>query len=270
MMINLEGTLTLVGAGKMGAALLSGWLSGAVPKNQIQIVDPNPPSETAELISNNDLTHNPDPSPSSVLILAVKPQILDTVLASVSGFIDDQTLVISIAAGRTLSSLAKLLPASCAIVRTMPNLPAEIGMGMTVACANDQVNEDQTQLCDQLLSAVGDVGWVEDEHLIDAVTAVSGSGPAYIFHFAECLANAGIEAGLEPKLAARLARATVSGAGALLHQSDLDASRLRENVTSPGGTTAAALDVLMSDEGLDKLIKRAVEAAKKRSQELSS
>ena len=152
----------------------------------------------------------------------------------------------------------------------MPNTPAAIGQGMTVACASGEVTRDQALLCNMLLEAVGDVIWMDDESLIDAVTAVSGSGPAYVFLLAECLAEAGVEAGLDPELAARLARATVSGAGELLRRSDLSAAELRQNVTSPKGTTAAALEVLMGKDGFADLLKRAVAAAAKRSRELSS
>lgn len=270
MTVDVQGALTLLGAGKMGTALLSGWLSGSLPKHQLQIVEPNPSAKIIELANSFLLPLNPEPAPSAVLILAVKPQMIGEVLADAGGFINEQTLIVSIAAGFTLGSLSQHLPPSSAIIRTMPNTPAEIGMGITIACANDKVTADQKSLCDQLLSAVGEVDWVEDEKLMDAVTAVSGSGPAYIFHFAECLTRAAIDAGLDARLAEKLARVTISGAGALLHQSDLDASTLRENVTSPGGTTAAALEILMSDEGMEDILNKAVRAAKKRSEELSS
>jgi pyrroline-5-carboxylate reductase len=156
-----------------------------------------------------------------------------------------------------------------AIVRAMPNTPAAIGRGITVGVPNARVTADQRALADTLLRAVGAVEWVDDEGLIDAVTAVSGSGPAYVFLLAESLARAGAAAGLPADLSARLARATVSGAGELLHQSALDAATLRQNVTSPGGTTAAALGVLMAESGLDPLLEKAVAAATKRSRELA-
>jgi pyrroline-5-carboxylate reductase len=162
------------------------------------------------------------------------------------------------------------LPAGTAVIRSIPNTPAAIGLGVTVCCANAHVTADQRALCDALLSAIGGVGWVTDEGLIDAATAVSGSGPAYVFLLAECLAEAGKAAGLEDALARRLANATVSGAGALLRQSGLEPEVLRRNVTSPHGTTAAALSILMSENGLQRLLTRAVLAAAKRSRELSA
>jgi len=180
------------------------------------------------------------------------------------------TVLLSIAAGRTLANLSSLLPNRAAIVRAMPNTPAAIGRAMTAMCANDAVSRDQALRCTMLLEGVGEVIWIDDEALMDAVTAVSGSGPAYVFLFAECLADAGIEAGLDPDLAMRLARATIAGAGELLRLSSDSPSKLRENVTSPKGVTAEALAVLMGKGGLKDLIARAVEAAAKRSRELSS
>jgi pyrroline-5-carboxylate reductase len=162
-----------------------------------------------------------------------------------------------------------VLGATAPVVRVMPNTPAAIGRGMSVAVASDGVTGEQKALVTALLEAVGEAGWVDDEALMDAVTAVSGSGPAYVFHLAECLAEAGMAAGLPRELAEKAARATVAGAGELLHRSDLPAATLRENVTSPGGTTAAALEVLRGEDGLPELMKRAVAAATKRSRELS-
>jgi pyrroline-5-carboxylate reductase len=173
------------------------------------------------------------------------------------------------AAGRRIDGLALHLPKGIAIVRAMPNTPASVGRGITVATGNAYVTAGQRETCDGLLRAVGEVAWVDDEGLMDAVTAVSGSGPAYVFHLAECLAEAGVAAGVAPELAQRLARATVAGAGELLHRSDLDAGTLRRNVTSPGGTTAAALEVLMGQDGLAELMRKAVAAAARRSRELA-
>jgi pyrroline-5-carboxylate reductase len=200
----------------------------------------------------------------------VKPQIVDEVLPSVAPLIGKETVVLSIAAGRTLASLARHLPKGAAIMRAMPNTAAAVGRSMTVACAGVAVTRDQALECNRLLEAVGEVVWIEDEGLMDAVTAISGSGPAYVFLFAESLAEAGREAGLDAELANQLARITVEGAGELLHRSDLSPAELRANVTSPKGTTAAALDVLMGKGGFHELVARAVAAAAKRSRELSS
>ena len=210
------------------------------------------------------------PAAPAVIVLAVKPQIMDEVLPTLGASLGPLTVVLSIAAGRTLANLAARLPSGTAIVRAMPNTPAAIGQGMTVACASPEVTRDQALSCSMLLEAVGEVIWLDDETLMDAVTAVSGSGPAYVFLLAECLTEAGVAQGLEPELAARLARATLAGAGELLRRSDLSPAELRQNVTSPKGTTAAALDVLMGKDGLADLLKRAVAAAAKRSRELSS
>jgi pyrroline-5-carboxylate reductase len=179
------------------------------------------------------------------------------------------TLVVSIMAGRTLRFLEDRLPPRAAVVRAMPNTPAAVARGITVCCANARVTAKQRKLATTLLAAIGKVEWVDDENLIDAVTAVSGSGPAYVFLLAEAMTRAGIAAGLPPDLAARLARETVAGSGELLHRSDLDAATLRQNVTSPGGTTAAALAVLMGPNGFDALLTEAIAAAARRSRELA-
>jgi pyrroline-5-carboxylate reductase len=202
-------------------------------------------------------------------VIAVKPQIAAAAMTGLARLIRADTVTISIMAGRTLGFLRQALPAQAAIVRAMPNTPASVGRGITVAVPNARVSGAQRDLADRLLRAVGAVEWVADEALMDAVTAVSGSGPAYVFLLAESLARAGAAAGLPAELAARLARATVAGAGELLHRSPLDAAALRQNVTSPGGTTAAALDVLMRKGGLDAVIEQAVIAATRRSRELA-
>ena len=205
----------------------------------------------------------------AVMLLAVKPQIMDAVFEPIAGHAGPGTLVLSIAAGRPIASFERHLAPGTAVVRAMPNTPAAIGRGITVCCPNAHVSAAQRAACEALLGAVGQVAWVDDEALIDPVTAVSGSGPAYVFLLAESLTKAGIAAGLAPELAAKLARATVTGAGELLNRSDLEASTLRQNVTSPGGTTAAALAVLMGEGGLDELMTRAVRAATERGRELS-
>ncbi len=267
---SFDGTLVLVGAGKMGAAMLEGWHRLGLKFDQVIALEPDPAPEIITL-GERGLCINPalDTTAASAIVLAVKPQIAPQVLPSLAGLVREDTVVISIMAGRTLGFLAKALPANAAIVRSMPNTPASIGRGITVAVPNARVSRAQRDLADKLLRATGAVEWVADEALMDAVTAVSGSGPAYVFLLAESLARAGAAAGLPADLSARLARATVAGAGELLYRSPLDAATLRQNVTSPGGTTAAALEVLMSPDGLDAAMNRAIAAATKRSRELA-
>lgn len=259
--------LLLVGAGKMGGALLQGWLDYGLDAAQITVLDPDPSPQIQALAARGVVFAVPA-VPPSILVLAVKPQMLDGVAARLMSLTNQTTLVISILAGKTLASLSERFPG--AIVRAMPNLAAAVGCGITAAVADARVTPAQRQIADALLSAVGRVEWLSDERLMDAVTAISGSGPAYVFYLAECLAKAGVQAGLPADLAARLARATIEGAGALLAgQPDLSPAELRESVTSRGGTTAAALAVLRGEGGLEKLIDEAVAAAKLRAQELS-
>jgi pyrroline-5-carboxylate reductase len=261
-------SIWLIGAGRMGGAKLRGWLSAGVPPSALAVKEPNPSPELAALLEQYGIAEK-HPSPPDVVVLAVKPQIMAQVLDTVAPLAGPHTAVLSIAAGRTVASIARHFPDGAAIVRAMPNLPAEIGRGITAAYANPHVSEPQRELCEKLLRAMGQVVWVEEESLIDAVTAVSGSGPAYVFLLAECLAAAGREAGLPADLAERLARATVEGSGELLHRSHLAPAQLRENVTSPGGTTAAGLSVLMRENGLEALLRETVAAAARRSRELS-
>ncbi len=270
----LNGRLVLAGAGKMGGAMLTGWLSGGLPPAQVAVQDPGPPPEIAELLAAHGIEVHGAldgvlEAPPAVIVMAVKPQVMDEVFPPIAKQAGPDTLVLSIAAGKTLASFERHLPAGTAVVRTIPNTPAAIGRGITVCVGNDHVAAEQRQICDQLLAAIGAVGWVEEEDLIDVATAVSGSGPAYVFLLAECLAEAGVDAGLEPELSRRLADATVSGAGELLHRSQEAPATLRENVTSPGGTTFAALQVLMADNGLKPLMRKAVAAATARSRELA-
>jgi pyrroline-5-carboxylate reductase len=265
-------SLVLVGCGKMGSAMLRGWAAGGVA-SRFLVVEPEgmPPSfgsaveidwfPAAEALPN-------ELSPTAV-VFAVKPQIVDSVLPSYRRWARPETLFLSIVAGKTVAGLTRHLGAT-AIVRTMPNTPAAIGRGITVACANKLVSVEQRQLCDDLLAAMGESAWVEDEALLDAVTAVSGSGPAYVFLMIEALAAAAEAEGLPPELALQLARSTIAGSGELARLSTESPAQLRENVTSPGGTTRAALDVLMAHDGLEPLIKRAVAAATVRSRELAS
>jgi pyrroline-5-carboxylate reductase len=275
MSISVSGPILLVGAGKMGAAMLSGWLQHGVDPAAIAIQDPNLSSDAAALVRTHGLRTVTSPkdmtAPPAVIVMAVKPQVMDEVFPPLAKVAGPQTVVMSIAAGKSLASFQAHLPPKSAVVRAMPNTPAAIGEGITGAVANAHVSASQRQLCDALLKAVGDVVWLDEEDLIDALTAVSGSGPAYVFLLAETLATAGREAGLDAETAMKLARATVSGAGELLKRSPSDPATLRQNVTSPGGTTAAALSVLMrNDGGLQSLMTEAVLAAQKRSRELGS
>jgi pyrroline-5-carboxylate reductase len=267
---DFSGTLVLVGAGKMGSALLEGWLRLGLAGRNVAVIEPTPSPdlsvlETSGLVLNPDLRTLREPA---VIVLAVKPQIAVEAIAPLRALVGAATLVISIMAGRTLQFLSGALDGAGAVVRAMPNTPAAIGRGITVAVPL-RASSAQRQLAERLLSATGAVEWVEDEVLMDAVTAVSGSGPAYVFLLAEVLAQAGIAAGLPKALAEKLARETVAGSGELLHRSQLDAAALRANVTSPGGTTAAALDVLMAENGLEGLMERAVAAATARSRKLA-
>jgi pyrroline-5-carboxylate reductase len=273
MALEINGLLLLAGAGNMGYALLSGWLERGLDPARIVVQDPSPPPRAKELLRARGIDTRASvdslPEPPAVLVMAVKPQAMDEVFPPLARLVGEETVVLSVAAGRTLASFERHLPAKRAVVRSMPNTPASIGRGITVAVANDHVTEAQRSACDALLRAVGEVAWIAEERLLDAVTAVSGSGPAYVFHLAECLAEAGVKAGLPRELAEKLARWTVAGAGELLHRSDLGADVLRQNVTSPGGTTFAALQVLMAPDGLGKLMGEAVAAATQRSRELA-
>ena len=265
-----DGTLVLVGAGKMGGALLEGWIGLGVDPARIVVMEPQPAAAIGAL-SARGLRINPDAASiyPDTIVLAVKPQIAAEVMPQVASLMSPSTVVVSIMAGRTIAFLSDALPRDAAVIRAMPNTPAAVGRGITVAVTNSWVTPAQRQLADALLMATGAVEWIGDEALMDAVTAVSGSGPAYVFLLAESLARAGEKVGLPAELAARLARATVAGSGELLHRSPVDAAILRRNVTSPGGTTAAALDVLMAPDGLDPLMARAVAAATRRGRALA-
>jgi pyrroline-5-carboxylate reductase len=266
----LSKIILLAGAGKMGGALLQGWMALGLSPAKVVVFEPQPSPDIAALTERGLRLNPPRDSVGEIAaaVVAVKPQIAPEVLASLAPFVAGTTVVLSIMAGRTLRFLADNLPRA-ALVRAMPNTPAAIGRGITVAVANPRVSPEQRALVDALLSAVGAVEWITDEALMDAVTALSGSGPAYVFLLAEAMARAGAAAGVPPRLAATLARATVSGAGELLNRSPLDAASLRQNVTSPGGTTAAALEVLMAEDGLERLINAAIAAATKRSRDLA-
>jgi pyrroline-5-carboxylate reductase len=261
----------LVGAGKMGGAMLDGWLALGLDPKKVAIVEPQPAPEIAALAARGVRINPPSVRvmDASFIVMAVKPQVAAEVVSQTRSFATIGTTVISVMAGKTIKFLEGAFGFMTPIVRSIPNTPAAVGRGITVATVNARVDEKQRATANTLLGSIGAVEWVKDEGLIDAATAVSGSGPAYVFLLAESLARAGAAAGLPADLAARLARATVAGSGELLHQSPLDAATLRANVTSPNGTTAAALSILMAPDGLDPLMTKAVAAATKRSRELA-
>ncbi|MDB5649686.1 MAG: pyrroline-5-carboxylate reductase [Hyphomicrobiales bacterium] len=269
----LPASLVLVGAGRMGAAMMTGWLGMGMPGASITVLDPSPQDELVAACKYRGIALNPPADsigPPEVLVLAIKPQMLDAAAPALTSLIGPGTLVLSILAGKRIGDIASRLAGASAIVRAMPNTPAAIRRGISGVAANSAVTARQRALAQALLGAVGKVEWLDDEALIDAVTAVSGSGPAYVFYLAECLARAGEAAGLPADLAMRLARATVEGSSELMHRSpEFEPGTLRENVTSPGGTTAAALQVLMGDEGMEPLMRDAVAAALRRAGELS-
>ncbi len=270
-------SLLLVGCGKMGGAMLDGWLASGIA-SRVAVVER---AVLPDALTNNPrvvAASGPDTLPAGfvpdVVVLAVKPQVMDEALPAYRALVRPGTVFLSIAAGKTIAYFEAALGGGAggegaAIVRSMPNTPAAIGRGMTVAVPNARVTAAQTALCDALLRAVGDVAWIDDETLLDPVTAVSGSGPAYVFLLVEALAKAGEESGLPADLAMRLARATVSGAGELLNQSPQAAADLRKAVTSPNGTTQAALEVLMAGDGLQPVMTAAIAAATRRSKELA-
>ncbi|EAU40709.1 pyrroline-5-carboxylate reductase [Fulvimarina pelagi HTCC2506] len=264
--------ILVLGGGNMGCALMGGWLNGDVDPNGLLVVDPNRGEALAKLIEKHRFRHEtsvPSDFQADVVLVAVKPQMMGKALPALMPALGKRTLAVSIAAGTTVETLCVHL-GDRPIVRAMPNTPALIGRGVTGAFANDNVSEEQKEIADQLLSASGQVEWVETEELIDAVTGVSGSGPAYVFHLAECMARAGEAVGLPADLAMRLAMHTVAGAGELMIRSDEAPAKLRKNVTSPNGTTEAGLCVLMDEEnGLPPLIEKTVKAARDRAIELS-
>jgi pyrroline-5-carboxylate reductase len=268
----MPGSLLLVGAGKMGSALLGGWLAQGTAPTDVHVVEPDA-SARAEITRKGIAAHAdasglPADLDPQTIVFAVKPQSMDSVVPAYARFASS-ALFVSIAAGKTMAYFENHLGPRAAIVRVMPNTPAAVGRGISVLVANPSATAEQRNRAEALLTAVGDTAWIEDESLMDAVTALSGSGPAYVFLLVECMAAAGEAVGLEPALAMRLARATVIGSGELMHQSSDDAATLRKNVTSPGGTTEAALKVLMAKSGMEALMKRAIRAAEKRGRELA-
>ena len=272
--IGLSDPILLVGCGKMGGALLAGWLDQGVPTDQILVVEPSIDAERSGIPDGvsvlKDAADIADDFEPAVVIFAIKPQVMGEVVPLYDRFTAAGTVFMSIAAGTPIRFFEDNLGVGAVVVRVMPNTPAAVRRGMSVLCANVHADQVQRNLCTELMAAVGDTAWLKDEGLMDAVTAVSGSGPAYVFHLIECLAQAAEDVGLAPDLAYRLALQTVSGSGELARLSDDEAAQLRINVTSPGGTTQAALEVLMGDDGLQTLMTAAVRAAEIRGRELGA
>ncbi|WP_147127332.1 pyrroline-5-carboxylate reductase [Shimia ponticola] len=259
--------LVLLGCGKMGSAMLAGWLASGLSPSSVWINDPNP----SEWVQSTGATLNGDmPAAPAIVLIAVKPQMMADALPSLASMGGGETLFVSVAAGTSLATYAEILGASTPVVRAMPNTPAAVGQGITALIGNDRTTSTHLDMAEGLLSAVGQTVRLSAEAQMDAVTGVSGSGPAYVFHMIECLAAAGEAQGLPPELSMELAKATVAGAGALAMQSEDDPTQLRVNVTSPNGTTQAGLEVLMDGtDGLGPLLGRTVAAATNRSKELS-
>ena len=258
--------LVLLGCGKMGTALLTGWLAAGLPATSVWVREPNP---SGWLTSTGVHLNTALPKAPAVALLAVKPQMMGAALPALQAMGNGTTLFVSIAAGTSIAMIEATVGERTPVVRTMPNTPAMVGRGITGICGNRPAGAAGLALARILMLAVGQVVELDGEHQIDAVTAVSGSGPAYVFHLIEAMAAAGESEGLSPQVAMQLARATVCGAGELAFRAPDSAAQLRINVTSPGGTTAAALTHLMdADHGLPPLMRRAVHAAAERGREL--
>lgn len=268
-----SGRLVLIGAGKMGTAMLQGWLEAGITGDQVTIFDPAPPPETMAVIARHSISHNPPPNSVDgieAILVAIKPQMVDEVLPAMADLAKDNPLVVSVVAGKTIAAFRQHFGETTPVIRTIPNTPAAVGRGITAMAASDGVSAKQSQLATALLASLGEVVTVTDEALIDACTAISGSGPAYVFYMTECMTAAAMKLGLPAEVAEQLARATVAGAGELMRATGTPAGTLRENVTSPKGTTYAALQVLMADEdGMKQLMIRATVEAEKRSRELA-
>ena len=259
--------ITLVGYGNMGAALAAGWVDSGIPSTDIVVVDSN--AAACEAAREAGFLVSAEAQVADAVVLAVKPALVDSVASNLAD-LDAGVVVLSIAAGRNLESLERALGHRCPVVRAMPNTPAAIRHGVTGMCAAPRVTEQQRALCESLMAAVGDVVWVDDESLMDAITAVSGSGPAYVFLLIESMQAAARAHGFDDEKAALLATSTLAGAGAYAKSTGLDAAQLRRRVTSPNGTTQAALDILMAENAFATLIEKAVSAAVDRSRELAS
>lgn len=274
--VKKDNPIILLGCGKMGTAMLRGWLSRGLNPDSIHIIDPflDPIEDSFEKFDKKNLHVSTKSLPKKIspafLIVAVKPQMMDEALKPFTELNLSNSVILSIAAGKTINYFEDIFGKEKSIIRAMPNTPASISKGITVCCSNPNATKEQKTLCTILLEAIGLVEWVDSETLIDAVTALSGSGPAYIFHMTEAMEAAGEAIGLPKELSQKLARQTVIGAGALLEKSKQTPTKLREEVTSPNGTTAAALDVLMSNQGLATLMRRAMQEAKNRSKELAN
>ncbi len=271
MSFSKERPFLLVGAGKMGGAMLSGWMAEGIDPAAITVCDPRLSDEMEALLKQHGVRHVtavPDDLSAGIVLIAIKPQLMDLVLPGLKSAVAPDTLVLSVAAGTPISKFEAVF-GSVPTCRCMPNTPAMVKRGITAVYPTAIVTEAQKADVTKLLSAVGKVIWLDSEDQIDLVTGISGSGPAYVFYLAEALSEAGREAGLPAALAQELAIATVCGAGELMHRSGEHPSVLRQNVTSPNGTTAAALEVLMDAEGLQPVMTKAVAAAVKRARELA-
>jgi pyrroline-5-carboxylate reductase len=256
----------------MGGAMIAGWRDRGLTR--AVVVEPARGAVAAlglpsSIVVVDDAAAVPADFKPDIVVLAVKPQVMDAVVPPYRRFADGGAQIVSIAAGKPLAYLARQLGDAAAVIRVMPNLPASIGRGISVAVANARTTTGGRDLAEMLLAACGEVAWVDDEALLDPVTALSGGGPAYVFLLAEVLAEAGVACGLPPALARRLARVTVAGSGELIRESTEAVETLRQNVTSPGGTTLEALKVLMAADGIQPIFSRALAAAARRSRELS-
>ncbi|MFP7671937.1 pyrroline-5-carboxylate reductase [Marivita sp. S0852] len=260
--------LVLLGCGKMGSAMLEGWLAGGLPASSVWVSDPHPSDWVRAQGVHINVALPDDPA---IVLVAVKPQILRDALPTLAPLGNATTVFLSVAAGITIETFETMLGDQTPVIRSIPNTPAAVKQGITALIGNEQVTEDQLSMAETLLSAIGQTVRLETEDQMDAVTGLSGSGPAYVFHMIECLAKAGEAQGLAPDLAMTLAKATVAGSGALAMLADDTPSQLRVNVTSPNGTTQAGLDVLMDeDTGLPPLMIRTVDAATQRSKALAN
>ncbi|WP_273689627.1 pyrroline-5-carboxylate reductase [Ketogulonicigenium vulgare] len=260
--------LVLLGCGKMGSAMLAGWLSGGLPPTSVWVNDPTP---SDWLLAQGVNVNRPLPSKPAVVLIAVKPQMMADALPTLQALGNGDTLFLSVAAGITIAGYEEILGDRTPIVRAMPNTPAAIGLGITALIGNAHASDAQVDLAESLLRAVGQTVRLDSEEQLNAVTALSGGGPAYVFHLIETLAAAGEQVGLSPEMAMTLAKATVAGAGALAETSDETPTQLRINVTSPKGTTLAALNVLMDEAtGFPAIVPKAIKAARDRSAELAS
>jgi pyrroline-5-carboxylate reductase len=267
----LKQRILLVGGGKMGSALLQGWLAAGFGVAQFMVNEPAPSDDLAASVAVvNPTAEQLEQSMPDIIVLAIKPQMADSVLPDLIPAVRRSTVVISLLAGQSIEHLSALLGGHDVIVRTMPNTPAAIGLGMTALIASDGVSAAQKQDAGHLMQAVGETVWLDSQKQMDAVTAISGSGPAYVFYLAETMMSAGVSLGLSEEMALQLARQTIVGAATMMVQSDTSPSQLRRNVTSPNGTTEAALDVLMAETGgLGTLMRQATQAAALRNRQLA-